>query len=244
MPKLAGDHVQVLVSGYELTPDSQRVAISDRYDLHDVTAFGDAVHKFIVGQRKAALEHVGYMEAAAGRSHPVLKGGELEGAFSLLLGQNSLPSVGDPVFSVATIQGKYAVLPEMNNFIPFAAAFAHKGDQGGWGVALAVPVTFTATANGSAVDHGAATSSGGAAYVHLLQAAATDRYSISVEGATNSTFTTGVVTLATFTLNAAALGSERVTIVGSIPQYTRWKATRTSGAANNTVKIAVSLIRF
>ena len=29
MPKLAGDHVQVLVGGYELTGDSNRISIND-----------------------------------------------------------------------------------------------------------------------------------------------------------------------------------------------------------------------
>jgi len=49
--------------------------------------------------------------------------------------------------------------------------------------------------------------------------------------------------LATFTLNGSALGSQRVAISGTIPQYTRFKATRT-GAAGNPVKIAVSLVRL
>jgi hypothetical protein len=52
-----------------------------------------------------------------------------------------------------------------------------------------------------------------------------------------------LTTLATFRLNASAIGSERIAISGTIQQYTRFKATR-SGAAGNTVKIAVILVRF
>jgi len=38
---LAGDHVQVLVGGYELTGDMNRVTVNDTYDMHDITAFSD-----------------------------------------------------------------------------------------------------------------------------------------------------------------------------------------------------------
>jgi len=41
MTKLAGDHVQILVGGYELTGDSNRLNINDSRDTFDVTAFGD-----------------------------------------------------------------------------------------------------------------------------------------------------------------------------------------------------------
>ncbi len=42
MPKPAGDHVQVLVNGYELTGDSNRISIHESRDLFDITASGDA----------------------------------------------------------------------------------------------------------------------------------------------------------------------------------------------------------
>ncbi|MCK6580632.1 MAG: hypothetical protein L6Q98_21280 [Anaerolineae bacterium] len=241
---LSGDFIQVLAGGFDLTGDSNRVVITDRFDAHDVTAFGDQVHNFILGQRQVMVEHGGYMNAAAGQSHPALKGANHQGVFSVFIGNNAAPAVGNPVFSVDTQQGRYATAPETGRHIPFAAMFANRGGSGGWGVALTPVVTFTNTTTGAGVDNGAATAQGGAACLHLLQAAATDRYSIIVEGATNSGFTTGLVTLATFTLNASALGSERIAIAGSIPQYTRFKATRTSGTAGNSVKIAVSLVRL
>ncbi len=241
---LAGDHVQVLVDGYELTGDHNRLSIPDTRDVYDVSAFGDDVHRFVQGRRKVTLEHAGYMNAVAARSHPVLNGLAVSGVVSVLLGQNTAPVAGDPVYSLAIRQGKYSVIPEVGKFVPFNATFANRGELGGWGVALGVPVTFTNTANGAAVDNGAASSAGGAAFLHLLTAAATDRYSITVEGSATGAFAGEQTTLATFTLNAAALGSEFITLSGSIPRYTRWKATRSSGTAGDTVKIAVSLVRF
>ncbi len=240
---LAGDHVQVLVDGYQLTGDMNRIAIADGKLAHDVTAFSDGVHHIVLGQRQMALDHTGYLNSAAARSHPVLKGNALDGVISLLLGQNADPAVGDPVYSLHTLQSKYGVLPEVNRYVPFTALFGNKGDLGGWGVALAVPVSFTTSSAGSAVDEAAASSNGGAAFLHILQAAASDTYTFTVEGSATGAFSGEESTLATFSRDGSALGSERVSLTGSIPRYTRWKAVR-SGSAGDTVEIAVSLVRF
>jgi hypothetical protein len=240
---LAGDHVQVLVGGYELTGDSNSLTLDDRYDVHDVTAFSDAAHNFIPGARLIGLEHNGYLNVSAARSHPVLRSAAVQGVISVLLGQNTTPVVGDPVYSLFIQQGKYNVLPEVGKYVPFTAQFANAGRLGGWGVSLAVPVSFTNTTSGSAINNGAATANGGTAFLHVLQAAASDTYTVIVEGSATGAFAGEQTTLATFALNASALGSDYQPMAGAIPQYTRWKATR-SGAAGNTVRIAVSLVRF
>ncbi len=113
MAKLAGDHVQVLVGGYELTGDSNRISIDESRDLFDITTFGDAVHKFSSGQRMMALQHAGFMNSAEGGSHPALQGAAVDGLFSLYLGQNAAPAVGDPVFSPLARQGRYGALPQI-----------------------------------------------------------------------------------------------------------------------------------
>lgn len=244
MVKLAGDHVQVLIGGYELTGDSNRITIDDARQTLDATAFGDAVQKFIAGQRRMSLTHSGYLNATAAHSHPVLNTAALDGVVSLLVGQNAAPAAGDPVYNLRTLQSRYSTTPEVGQVVPFSATFANRqGNQDGWGTALAVPTSFTNTTNGTAVNHGAATTDGGAAYLHVLTAAASDTYAVTVEGSTTGVFSGEQTTLATFTLNGSALGSERIAINGSIPQYIRWRAVRT-GSAGDTVRIALSLVRF
>jgi hypothetical protein len=243
MATLAGDHTQVLVGGYDLTGDHNKVSVDDSRVLHDQTAFGDAVHNFLHGQRNMVLTHGGYLNAAAGRSHPVLKANGLEGIVSVLVGQNADPAVGDPVYSLSTRQYQYSSAPEVNGVIPFGATFGNQGLAGGWGEALAPPVSFTNSTNGSAVDNGAASSSGGAAFLHILGAAASDTYTITVEESATGSFSGEESTLATFTLDASAVGAERIAIATSIARYSRFKAVR-SGSAGDTVQIAVSLIRF
>jgi hypothetical protein len=244
MAKLAGDHVKVLVDGYELTGDHNRIAINDSRASLDGTAFGDAVQNFIPGRRTMSLSHKGFMNPETGRSHPVLNSAALEGVVSILLGQNADPAVGDPTYSLLSRQAQYQNAPQVGQVIPFMAQFNSQGQRGDWGVALAVPVTITNTTTGSGVDLEDVTSKGGAAYLHILQAASSDSYVIIVEGSTVSNFSSGVTTLATFNLNGQQLGSERIAIPAStpIPRYVRYKATRTG--SGEPVTLAVSLVRF
>ncbi|MBL8162625.1 MAG: hypothetical protein JNJ61_11615 [Anaerolineae bacterium] len=240
---LAGDHVQVLVDGYELTGDVNRLGIADAYDMHDVTAFADAVHAFIPGVRRIAVDHFGYLNTAAAKSHPVLKGISIYGVVSVFLGQNASPAVGDPVYSMQTRQTAYTTLPEIEKYVPFTAQFAAVGFADGWGIALAAPTSFTNTTTGAAQDNGASSSKGAAAFLHVLQASASDTYTIIIEGSSTGAFAGEQTTVMTFTLNGTVLDSERVSNGGTIPRYVRWKATR-SGAVGNTVKIAISFVRF
>jgi hypothetical protein len=238
---LAGDHVQVLVGGYELTGDSNRLTIDDRRSVYDVTAFGDAAHKFITGARLMTLDHVGYLNAAAAASHPVLKSGEVQGSVSVFLGQNAAPVVGSVTYSLYAQQGKYSALPEVAKYVPFAALFANLNGLGGWGAALAVPVSFTNTTTGTVVNNGVATTKGGAAFLHILQAAASDTYTIILEGSATGAFGGEQTTLVTFGLNASALGSEYKALAGAVPQYVRFKATRTGSAGNSVRHVVVKL---
>jgi hypothetical protein len=242
---LAGDHVQVLVGGYELTGDMNRINLEDSRDMLMAPSFGDVVKKSIPGLRYAKVSHAGYMNAAAGKSHPVLRGVSVNGIVSVLLGQNAAPAVGDPVYSVQVEQGRYMIRPQFNQVIPFSAEFVNRvvGEGAGWGKVLAPPTTFTNTTNGSSVDNGAATTNGASGFLHILTAAASDTYSIILQGSTTGAFSGEETTVTTFSQNGSAIGSERKTVSGTIPRYLRWRAVRT-GSAGNTVKIAVALIRL
>ncbi len=242
MSKLSGDHVQVLVDSYEITGDSNHISINDNRNVFDATAFGDEVHKFIAGQRMMSVQHAGFMNSDEAGSHPALKGVDVDGLISVYVGDNAEPTTGAPVFSMLTQQGRYGTLPQVNRMIPFQAVFANRGDNGGWGVALASPTELIGSFRGNAVDNGVSTDGGGLACLHVLSAAVSDAYTISIEGSSTGGFTGEESTLATFTLNTQTLGSEQVKIDGRIPRYVRCMATA-APAARNRIRIAISLIR-
>jgi hypothetical protein len=240
---LAGDHVQIIVGGYDLTADLNKVNIDDSRKMHSTLSFNDDVEKFIPGQRMAKLAHAGFMNAVAAQSHPVLKGLAVDGVVGIFVGQNTDPVVGDPVYNLLTQQQNYQVAPQVGQVIPFQANFANRGERAGWGVALAVPVSFTNSTNGTGVNNGAASSNGGAAFLHILQAAGSDTYTIVIEDSNTGAFGGEENTIGTFTLDASELGSERLALSGTIRQYVRFKATRT-GSTGDTVRLAIALVRF
>ncbi|MEO1643551.1 MAG: hypothetical protein AAFR67_00075 [Chloroflexota bacterium] len=242
---LAGDHVQVLVDGYDLTGDHNKIVVNDVRKMLATPVFGEAVEKYIPGQRQPKLEHNGYLNPAAGRSHPVLNGVLVDGVVSVLLGQNTAPAVGDPIYNLMTQQEQYASNPmvgsDEGSVVPFAAMFSNRrGARAGWGVALAVPVDISDSTNGATVDNGAESTNGGAAFLHILTAPASDTYSIEVEGSSNGS-TWG--NIATFTLDGSAIGSDVLALNGTLPRYLRYKATR-SGSAGDTLRLAVAVVRY
>lgn len=238
---LAGDHLQVLVDAYELTGDHNQIMIDDSYKVLNASSFGMAAEHYIHGQRSMGLSHKGYLNPAAAASHPVLKGIAINGVVSILVGQNAAPVLGDPVYNLLTQQEFYTSKPEIGQVIPFNAKFANRGELGGWGQILAVPTSITNSSTGSNLDNGAASSNGGAAFLHILQDTNTDSYLIEVEGSANGVSAWGQV--AAFSSNGQNLGSERVALLTSIPRYLRYKATRT-GSAGDTLRLAISVLRF
>ena len=242
MSKLAGNHVQVLVDGYELTGDSNHISINEDRDVFDITAFEDEVRKFTPGQRMMAVQHAGFMNRREARSHPVLKGANVDGLFSVYVGENAEPRTGDPVFSMLAQQGRYGALPQVNRMIPFQAVFANRSDDGGWGIALTNPRYVIGSSKGSAVDNGVDSKGGGLVCLHLLDAADSDAYAFSIEGSDSGAFAGEEHVLATFTLDGRAIGSEQVKINRIIPRYVRWVAIADQ-AARDRIRIAISLIR-
>jgi hypothetical protein len=240
---LAGDHVQILVGGAELTGDVNQVIIDDQRDSYDVSAFGDPVHNFVLGKRNISVEHNGYVNPATGKSHLTLRAVDVQRVVSILLGQNIAPVTGDPTYSMNFQQGNYSVMPEVNKYVPFKAKFANAGSNGGWGVALTPPTSMTNTTNGSSVDNGASTTKGAVAFLHVLQATTTDTYQFIIEHSTTGAFGGEQTTLFTFSADGRTLVGQVLSVTGTINRYVRYKATRLTGTGE-TLRIAVSLVRL
>jgi len=241
--KLAGDHLNVIVDGYDLTGDHNQLVLDDQRQTYDVTAFGDSVRHMIAGRRQITLGHMGYLNPDVARSHPVLRGMSVANAVSVLVGNNAIPTEGDIAYSMGIRQGRYQTMARTGSYIPFSATFATHGELGGWGRILKTATSFTNSFNGTALDNGAATSNGRAGYLHIVQASAGDTYAFTLEGSTTGAFAGEQTTLGSFTLNAATLTSERLPLSGTLPRYVRLKAVRT-GSAGNSVRIISTLIRL
>jgi hypothetical protein len=134
MPALAGDHVVVKMddSGGTLRTfdagDIISVDLGQSYDQHDVTGFGDTVHKVINGQLKSPITLKGYLTTTATTgTHTVIRGalsGQTQVTVEVQIGNNAAPTTGDPKFT-----GEF-----------YIASYAQSIAPGG-------AITFTATLN-------------------------------------------------------------------------------------------------
>lgn len=106
---ISGDHVIVKLddSGGTLRQfadgDIVSVDLGLTFDQHDVTGFGDAVHKFINGQLKALVTINGFLTTTPNTgTHTVIQGAFAAGApvtLEVQVGQNAAPQAGDPSYS-------------------------------------------------------------------------------------------------------------------------------------------------
>lgn len=88
----------------------------------------------------------------------------------------------------------------------------------GFGRVQSALTAQTADNNGSNLDGGAATTTGGIAHLHVTSVSASDSIVVTIED--SSTGSSGWATIGTFASKSAA-GAERIVIAGTIKRYTR-----------------------
>ena len=141
---LAGDHVQVQMddSGGTLRTfddgDIVSVDVPLTNDQHDVTGFGDDVHRFINGQANAPVTIRGYLTTTAlVGTHTVIKGAYQAGAqvtLKVAVGDNAAPASGDPQYSGEFLVESYRPMLETGKAVQFVATLKPAtGTTPAWG---------------------------------------------------------------------------------------------------------------
>jgi hypothetical protein len=141
---LSGDHVVVKMddSGGTLRTfangDVVSVDLGLWYDQHDVTGFGDAVHRVINGQMQAPVVLKGYLTTTANTgTHPVIQGAFAAGSqvsLEVQVGQNATPQSGDPKFTGEFLVGSYKPTISTGGAVMFEARLLPAtGSAPAWG---------------------------------------------------------------------------------------------------------------
>jgi hypothetical protein len=128
---IAGDHVIVKVddSGGTLrqfaSGDITSVDLGQTFDQHDVTGFGDAVHRVINGQLQAPVTLKGFLTTTANTgTHTVLQGAFAAGTqvtLEVQVGQNAAPTTGDPKYTGEFFVESYKPILETGGAVKFEA---------------------------------------------------------------------------------------------------------------------------
>lgn len=240
MAKRAGKWARVFIDGYNLTTKTSNIAPDRQHDEVEVSGYTQDKN-YLAGQGDGQITLDGFFDAETGATHAALK--ELASGLNSALvtaafGSNAAPTVGDPVFCLNANQMSYTTTADKAGAIAVNANFRATGTPLEMGVLL-LDTTVSSDGNGSAVNNGAASSNGGAAYFHIMGLSAGDTLEITVTAGTDgNTFGT---TLATCTLDGSAIGAERITFTGAVPQYVRAEYDVTG--TDVSFPIAVAFIR-
>jgi len=138
-------------------------------------------------------------------------------------------AVGDVARLASGITTALAESAPVGGLVGLSWALMTNGVPGIFGGRIHKPMaTVTASANGTTVDGGAATTTGAVAQVHATAISAGDTLDVTIED--SATGSSGWATIGTFATLAAA-GSERIVIAGTVRRYTRavWAETNNGG---------------
>jgi len=236
-------YARFLAGGYDLSGDMRAIGeVGAAFESADTTGWTDDTKQYYADRGDAVLTGVSALfnneSPAVGPvlagAHTVLSPG---GAFycSVGLGIRAAPAIGDPAFSAAFEQGKYAVNGSPGEPVMLSADYRGSallpGSTAVFGVLLANGAELSVTGQGGSVDNGAASTGGYIAFLHLPQTAAamaSNNWTFVIEHGTNDSAWS---TLATFTANGSAITAERQEGSGTVNRYVRFKYTRTAGTA-------------
>lgn len=137
-------------------------------------------------------------------------------------------AVGDAGYGLQCVENSYDSTVSHNDIVLFSTSA--EGSAGDDDVAertktLHPLAAVTTTGTGTALDNGAASTTGGAAYLQCTDASSPTTLDVIVQGSTTGAWGGEETTIATFTQLTTAHHAQRVEIAGTIPRYTRSKHT-------------------
>jgi len=226
-------YTRLYVGGYDLSGDSRNYsAFENAFEEVDNTGWDDTVMNFLDNARRniSLRGYQCYLNDTAGRAWQILKDAPNDHVLSMVFGGGGDPAIPDPamlmsgvqIIDTAGIDGNIAILNV--DFLPNADTYdAYM--EGVAGVLLCAATSRAATYTGGSHNHGAATTGGWQANLHIL-ASSGGTWSFVIEHSANDSDWS---TLHTFSADGSAVTSERGSGSDTVNQYTRAVFTRTSG---------------
>lgn len=247
----AGPDTKVILSQYHLSSFFNSVALPSEVSTQDTTGFGKTAHCHTPILRDGTVTLGGFYDAAT----RVVSGETVSDAVDVAL--SAAPSTsrlltvalagmaaGTPVRVASVLQTSYEISGEVDGVVEVSAEIQTADNGLEAGVSLADLTARTTTANGTAVDNGAATTNGGVAHLHsvLGTGGATGTVVVKVQHSVDNSVWVDLVTFSTLTRTTGSpptdgSGAERQSVAGTVNRYLR--ATWTfSASAQLTLAVA------
>lgn len=234
-----GKDGRVYVNGYDLSAFLRQTSVSADVDTAEVTTYANnGVKSFIAGLSSATLSASGLFDPAALGSNDVLTaalGGDTAGnADNLWLVWPQGDTRGNAGTAMNAVGTKYSVNTPVDDVVDVQAEATSSTGTDMVRSLLALS-TVTGTGAETAVDNGASSANGGAAYVMATAATGFTTATVKVQ---HSSDNVSFADLATFTVTAANT-AERATFTGTVNRYLRANITAFTGT-NLTLTVAAA----
>lgn len=235
-------YFRLYVGGIDLSGDSRTFGSADNmFEFVDLTGWNQTVRNGLPdGVRQVGLR--GYVahfnDTATTGSYSVLASSDNASRLSLLFGGGGAPAIGDPAYLLGSVQisdqgsidsGAAIITADF-----LADARQYNAASNPAGVVLHPATSLSSTTSASSVDNGGATSNGARANLHVTVTSG-GTWAFTVEHSTNDS---AWATLMTFSADGSSVTSEQQSSTGTVNQYLRVVATRTSGTVTPIVTIA------
>ena len=219
--------------GYDLSGDQRTFsALENSFGSTDMTGEKDAIENFLSNKRRkvGVKGYQALLNDASGGAYAVLKNAPQTGIVSVYLGGGDVPAVGDMAYLLPAVQ--LADTTEFNSQVgALSTDFEMNTAQvsslvdSPIGVVLEPKTALTITTTGTSVNNLAGTTAGGRANLHVFVSSG-GVWAFTIEHSTNDSAWS---TLLTFTADGGSVTAEHKTVSGTVNQYVRFLATRTSG---------------
>ena len=237
MAKASGLAQSFFVGSADLSGDVGAIgSCSTPVGSYDVTAINKSAHERIQGLRQGTLSFNAFFNDATGAAHLTLRapfGNTTTASKPVTWGLG--PDVADAAFMADAMSLNYDGSRAADGMLTFSVDLQTEEFLPSWGIMLPrVADTHTDATNVTTVDHGAPTTAGAEALRHVTSFTGSN-FTATIQDSSNGS---SWGTLKAFT-QVTAIGTERVTVSGTVERYVRIATTGTF----NPVTFAVSFRR-
>jgi len=233
-----GKDACIFLNGYDLSGDFMGCEITMTRENADDTAFKDVFRSKVSGLGDGSVSLDGFYNAAAGGSDAVIQPVVGTGS-DIFTCAHEGDTEGNIVYMAQLDIAAYSVAATVDDVVKATMEGVAKTRGIERGVSLHALGAETSTGNGTIVDNGASSASGGSAFLHVTAGAGFGTVDFDVRHS-NDNFSADDNSLAAFTQVSAANASERITFSGTVERYLRIAFTLTT---TSSVTFHVGVVR-
>lgn len=228
------NQTRIAVDGLSQSAYTRGVDVSRSVETADVTTLVDTARQSIPGLASGKVSFKGLFDPTPDAAEAALLGSATNAIVQVAPAGFAL---GNPVYACQAVETDYQIGSTVGDAVSADFSVLSNGNLD-YGYSLHDLTAESATGNGSAFDGGAASTTGGVAYLNVTAVSgAGASATVVVQGSSNGT--TGWAAVATFTA-ATSTGAQRIAVSGSVARYLRatWTVAGTTPSITFTVSFA------